>query len=113
MTITLTPLIQGCLTQENSFQRIIILSRVTHIWLHCFHGKISLLAPEEERICRIFSVQPTKLALLLEVMMAMMILVELILVVPQGGDTMGAITANITSKHPSVTFAATWKKLHL
>ena len=68
-----------------------------------------LLAPGEEKTCRIFSVRPTKLALLLmKMMMAMMILVELNMVVPQGGGITGATTANITLEHPGVMFVATW-----
>ena len=43
----------------------------------------------------------------------MITLVELNLVVPQGGDIMEAITATITKEHPGVMSAATWKKLHL
>ena len=50
------------------------------------------------------------MALLLEtrMMRVMITLVELNLVVPQGGGIMGAITASITTEHPGVMFAATW-----
>ena len=67
-----------------------------------------VLAPGGVETYRIFSVRPTKLALLLMKMMAMMILVELNLVVPQGVGTMAAITAIITTEHPGVMSAAIW-----
>ena len=102
---------QECPIHDNSFPVIIILFRVTRNWLNCFRGKTLLPAPGGGRICRNISVQPTKLALLLEMME--MTLMEHILVVPLEDGIMGVTIAATTSEHPSVMSAAIWKKPHL
>ena len=63
-----------------------------------------------EKTCRNFSVQPTKLVLLQEMMEGMTTMVEHILVVPLGAGIMAVTIAATTSERPDVMYAATWKK---